>query len=137
MFLLIFAYFGTIFADFEIRFADFERRQKNFRQSISIKKTSLLCSGAQRFQEPLRPGDEGGMREFCKRKPPGSGGMAFGRFVRQLLSAAEYGMRLSSASLLSLRKTVVEYSFSTYDRRLALLYLKIHKMQPNTLYYTF
>ena len=51
MFLLIFAYFGTIFADFEIRFADFERRQKNFRQSISIRKTSLLCPVADEKKE--------------------------------------------------------------------------------------
>ena len=51
MFLLIFAYFGTIFADFETRFADFERRQKNFRQSISIRKTSLLCSVADEEKE--------------------------------------------------------------------------------------
>ena len=51
MFLLIFAYFGTIFADFEIRFADFERRQKNFRQSISIRKTSLLCPVADEEKE--------------------------------------------------------------------------------------
>ena len=51
MFLLIFAYFGTIFADFETRFAYFERRQKNFRQSISIRKTSLLCPVADEEKE--------------------------------------------------------------------------------------
>ena len=51
MFLLIFAYFGTIFAYFESQFTDFERRQKNFRQSISIKKASLLCSVADEEKE--------------------------------------------------------------------------------------
>lgn len=51
MFLLIFADFGTIFAYFESQFTDFERRQKNFRQSISIRKTSLLCSVADEEKE--------------------------------------------------------------------------------------
>ena len=56
-------------------------------------------------------------KELCgpQGKPPGSGGMAFGRFVWQLLSAAEYGMRLSSASLRLLRTSLYQNSYPTLN----------------------